>query len=334
MSNRIRWGILGTATIAREAVIPALLRAPHNAQSEVAAIASRDVAKAQRVAEEFGIAKAHGSYDELLADATIDAVYIPLPNHLHVPYSIRALEAGKHVLCEKPLARTAAEAEELLAAARKFPHLKVMEAFMYRHHPQWHWAKSVVESNRLGSLSTIESSFTFFDDNPASILHHAEWGGGALLDIGCYGVSLARFLFGAEPTAVRAGQEIDARFGVDCMTEGTLTFAAGTATFRCATNESFSQRMIAHGERGSLELDTPFLPPADRPAVGRLTLGEQIELHEFGPCDQYGLQADLLVRAILTGGPVPTLLEDGVQNMRVLDAIVRSAKSGQPDVPK
>ncbi|MBX3411441.1 MAG: Gfo/Idh/MocA family oxidoreductase [Pirellulales bacterium] len=333
MSRRIRWGILGTATIAREAVIPALLREPHNANSQVAAIASRDLEKARRAAAQFGIERAYGSYEELLIDTSIDAVYVPLPNHLHVPYALRALECGKHVLCEKPLACTADEAERLVAAAQCFPHLKVMEAFMYRHHPQWHWAKEVVSSGVFGPLRRVEMSFTFFDDNPASILHHAEWGGGALLDIGCYGVSLARFLFGAEPLSVRGREQIDPRFGVDRLTEGTLEFAAGRANLRAATNEEFSQRMIAHGELGWLELETPFLPPADRPCVGRLRRGDRVEIREFGPCDQYGIQADLFVQAIVEDLSVPTPLADGLANMRVIDAIVRSARNGQSEQP-
>lgn len=320
---------MGTATIAREAVLRALFRAAE--QAEVLGIASRDLAKARAVAAEFGIPRAYGSYDELLADGDIEAVYIPLPNHLHVPYSIRALEAGKHVLCEKPLARSAAEAEELASVARRHPHLKVMEAFMYRFHPQWVWTKRTVDEERIGRVRTIQSSFSFFDDNPASILHHAEWGGGALLDIGCYSISLSRFLFGAEPLRVVASIEIDSTFRVDRLTSGILEFAAGTATFTCATCAREQQFVLIQGERGSVRLETPFNPRFDRACRAWLEgdggADARVEV-SFDACDQYGIQADLFAQAIRTDGAVPTPLEDAVANLRTIDALVRSAESG------
>jgi len=311
-----------------------MLRSPHDALAEVVAIASRDVTKARALAAANGVPRAYGSYDELLADPAIDAVYIPLPNHLHVPWSVRALEAGKHVLCEKPLARSAAEAEKLVEASSRFPHLKVMEAFMYRHHPQWHWARKIVDEGRIGRMRTIQSYFSFFDDNPASILHHAEWGGGALLDIGCYSVSLSRFLFQDEPRRIVGSMDLDPRLGVDRRTSGILEFSSGTATFTCSTCTSPQQWVRIEGEHGSVLLDAPFNPPSDQPSHAWLELADATRHEEaFPACDQYGLQADYFARTILSDCSVPTPLGDAVANLRVCDALVRSSTSGSWERP-
>lgn len=326
MTARIRWGILGTATIAREALIPALRKAPYCQHAEIVAIASRQIDKAKEVAEQFEIPKAHGSYETLLDDPDIDAVYLPLPNHLHVPYAIRALEAGKHVLCEKPIGLSVAEAKQLVEVAGQHPHLKVMEAFMYRFHPQWQWARQVVEEGRIGPLRTIHSFFSFHDDNPESILNHREWGGGGLMDIGCYSLSLSRFLFHAEPQQVVGILKEDPQFGVDCLTSGVLQFAAGTSTFTCSTQLAPYQRVHLLGANGRLELETPFIPPTDRPCRAWLEVDESLEEVRFDPCDHYGIQADLFARAILDDTAVPTPLEDAVANMVVLEAIVRSGE--------
>lgn len=326
MSCRIRWGILGTATIAREAVIPGMRKAPYNACAEVVAIASRTLDRAQQVAAELGIGRAYGSYEELLAADQIDAVYIPLPNHLHVSYSIAALEAGKHVLCEKPIAMSADEGQQLVDVAAKHPQLKLMEAFMYRHHPQWLWARQQVLAGRIGDLRTIQTFFSFFDDNPASILHHPEWGGGALMDIGCYPISLSRFLFQSEPLRLLGTQEIDPRFGVDRLTSGILEFAAGTSVFTCATQVAPYQRVQIFGTGGRIEIEIPFNAPPDRPCRAWLEVDDHLEQLEFDTCDQYGIQADLFSRAILNNTPVPTPIHDAVANMQVVDALVRSSQ--------
>lgn len=324
--QRIRWGILGTAAIAREAVIPAMLKAPYQQHAELLAIASRDPSKAQAVAQQFRLARSYGSYEELLADPEIDAVYIPLPNHLHVPYSIQALEAGKHVLCEKPIALSVAEAETLVEAGRRHPRLKLMEAFMYRHHPQWLWARGVVDTGRLGELRTIQTFFSFYDDNPESILHHREWGGGALMDIGCYPISLSRFLFRDEPQRVMGQLEYDPSFGVDRLTSGLLEFAGGTSTFTCATRLAPYQRVNILGTRGRAEIEIPFNAPADRPCRAWLEIDDHVEEICFDICDQYGIQADLFSRAILDNAAVPTPIEDAVANMRVIESLVRSGR--------
>lgn len=325
--KNIRWGILGAAKIAREAVIPAMLKPPYSDQLELVAVASRSLAKAQAVCRAHGIAKAYGSYDALLADESIDAVYIPLPNHLHVPYSIRAFEAGKHVLCEKPIALSAEQARELVRVAAEHPQLKVMEAFMYRHHPQWQWAKQVVRSAQIGELRVIDSCFYFDDDDPAGILHHPEWGGGCLMDIGCYPVSLSRFLFNAEPVDVLARFEDDPEHGVDRSIAGILEFEQGTATFTCSTKLASFQRVSVFGTRGRLELELPFNPLNDRPSHALLEVDGAADRIEFDVCDQYGIQADLFSRAILENTDVPTPISDSLANMQTIDALVRSGKT-------
>ncbi len=327
--TQIRWGILGTASIARNAVIPGMRKAPYCEHAVVSAIASRSLEKARATAEEFGIPHAYGSYEELLSSAEVDVVYIPLPNHLHVPYAIRALEAGKHVLCEKPIALSVAEAETLVDAGRRHPHLKLMEAFMYRHHPQWQWARQVVEDGRIGALRTIQSFFSYYEDNPASILHHPQWGGGGLLDIGCYSISLSRFLFHDEPTCVVGILENDPRFEVDRLASGIMEFEGGTSTFTCSTRIADYQRVNAFGTKGRMEIEVPFNAPTDRPCRAWLDINGVIEEFRFTNCDQYGIQADLFSRAILDDTPVPTPIDDALDNMRVIEAIVRSGNSKQ-----
>lgn len=316
--KKVRWGILGAAKIAREAVIPAMLKPNYREHLEIAALASRDLAKAQAACAAHGIEQAYGSYDELLADAGIDAVYIPLPNHLHVPFSIRALEAGKHVLCEKPIALSAKQAEELVAVAAKHPDLKIMEAFMYRHHPQWLWATQVIRAGQIGEVRAIDSCFYFYDDDPAGILHHPEWGGGCLMDIGCYPVSLSRFLFNAEPVHVSAHFVLDPEHGVDQSVAGVMEFEKGIATFSCSTKLASFQRVSVFGTRGRLELEQPFNPPIDRPSRAILEVDGAVKQIEFEVCDQYGIQADLFSRAILENTHVPTPISDALANMQAL----------------
>ncbi|NOY40989.1 MAG: Gfo/Idh/MocA family oxidoreductase [Planctomycetes bacterium] len=328
MKTKVRWGILGAAAIAREAVIPGMQKQPYCESAEVTAIASRDLAKAEAVAKEFSIPRTFGSYEQLLADKEIDAVYIPLPNHLHVPYAIKALQAGKHVLCEKPIALSVAEAETLVEAGRQHPELKLMEAFMYRHHPQWHWARQVIDDGKIGELRTIHSFFSYFDDDPNSIHNHSEWGGGGLMDIGCYPISLSRFLFDDEPKRVVGILEEAPEFGVDSLTSGIMEFEAGTATFTCSIRLTDHQRINAYGTKGRLEIEIPFNPLPESPSRAWLEIdGVGREEITFDVCDQYGIQAELFSQAILNNTPVPTPIEDAVANMRVLKAIVQSGKN-------
>jgi predicted dehydrogenase len=323
--STVRWGVLSTANIGTEKVLPAMQRGSY---CEVTAIASRDLATAQAAAARLHIPKAYGSYDELLGDPEIDAIYNPLPNHLHVPWSIKALQAGKHVLCEKPIALSAAEAETLAAEARRHPRLKVMEAFMYRHHPQWRYARQAVLAGEIGELRTIQSLFSYYLDDPTNIRNKADVGGGGLMDIGCYNISLSRFIFAAEPRRVMGIIERDPDFGTDRLTSGMLEFGRGTATFTCSTQLAPYQRVHICGTAGRIEIEIPFNAPPDRPCRLWHQRGGSIEEIVFDVCDQYTLQGDLFAQAILNDTAVPTPLEDAVANMRVIDAVVRSATSG------
>lgn len=319
---KIRWGILSTAKIGVTKVIPAIQQSNLGV---VTALASRSVVKARETAGQLGIPKAYGSYEELLRDPDIDAVYNPLPNHEHVPWSLKALAAGKHVLCEKPLAIDAKEAQTLLDASAKFPELKIMEAFMYRFHPQWIKAKMLVDQSRIGTLKTIQSFFSYHNIDPANIRNMSGIGGGGLMDIGCYCISLSRFLFGSEPVRVSGIIERDEAMGIDILTSGVLDFAVGTATFTCATQLVPYQRVNIFGTSGRIEIEIPFNAPPDKKT--RLWLHDKSGLQEltFEPCDQYTLQADAFAKAVIGKTTVPTGLDDAVANMKVIDGVFRSA---------
>lgn len=322
---KIRWGVLGVAKIAVEKVIPAMQRC---ARGEVTAIASRDAAKAQAAAAQLGLPIAHASYEALLADPNIDAVYIPLPNHLHVPWSIRALQAGKHVLCEKPIGLSVAEAEELLAESRRHPELKIMEAFMYRGHPQWVRTREMVRDGAIGQLRAISSFFSYFNRDPDNVRNRQGTGGGGLMDIGCYPISLSRFLFDGEPDWVQGTVELDPDFGVDRLASGILEFAGGISIFACSTQLVPYQRVQVLGTDGRIEIEIPFNAPPDRPCRLWYDRGGKIDEVLLETADQYTIQGDRFASAILDDSPVPTPLEDAVANMRVIEAIFRSADSG------
>ena len=324
--SKVRWGIISTAKIGTEKVIPAMQQSQ---RCEITAIASRDLKRARQVATGLGIPHAFGSYEELLASPDIDAVYNPLPNHLHVRWSIRALEAGKHVLCEKPIGLSSHEGERLVEAGRKHPHLKVMEAFMYRHHPQWQRAKHLVVAGQIGELQTIQSFFSYFNVDPDNIRNQSEIGGGALMDIGCYNISLSRFLFDAEPTRVLGLVQRDPDFRTDRLTSGVLEFERGTSTFTCGTQLVPYQRINAFGTEGRVEIEIPFNAPPNRPCKMWHQRGDSITEIALDICDQYTIQGDLFSQAILDDLPVPTPLSDAVDNMRVIEAILDSAQTQQ-----
>ena len=328
--NKVRWGVLSTAKIGLEKVIPAMQQGHY---SQVTAIASRSLDKAQRAAAQLGIPKSYASYEELLADPDVDAIYNPLPNHLHVPWSIKAMEAGKHVLCEKPIALTAAEARQLLDAARRRPELKVMEAFMYRHHPQWQRARQLVEEGSIGELRTIQSFFSYYLLDPTNIRNMAAIGGGGLMDIGCYCISLSRFIFDAEPQRVYGIVGYDPHLQVDRLASGVLDFGHGTSTFTCTTQLAPYQRVNIFGTQGRVEIEIPFNAPPDRPCKMWHQHGDRIEEIILDICDQYTIQGDLFSQAVLNDTAVPTQLEDAVANMRVIEAIIRSNEEGTWVVP-
>jgi predicted dehydrogenase len=323
--NKVRWGVLSTAKIGLEKVIPAMQQ---GAYCQMDAIASRSQDSAQAAAEKLGIAKAYGSYAELLADPEIDAIYNPLPNHLHVPWSITALEAGKHVLCEKPIGLTSAEGGQLLEAANHYPRLKVMEAFMYRHHPQWQMAKRLVDEGQIGELRTVQSFFSYYNRDAHNIRNQAEIGGGALMDIGCYGISLSRFIFDAEPQRVFGIVEADPEFKTDRQASCVLDFGSGTSTFTCSTQLVAYQRVNIFGVEGRVEIEIPFNAPPDQPCRMWHQRGNDIKEIALDKCNQYTIQGDLFSRAILDDTTVPTPLTDAVANMQVLEAINESARQG------
>ncbi|MEP7358783.1 MAG: Gfo/Idh/MocA family oxidoreductase [Anaerolineales bacterium] len=323
--NKVRWGVLSTAGIGLRQVLPAMQQGQY---SEITALASRSLDKAKEAAASLGIPKAYGSYEELLADPDVDAIYNPLPNHLHVPWSIKALQAGKHVLCEKPIAMNAAEAEELAAVAAQYPKLKVMEAFMYRLHPQWQRAKQIVDSGGVGELRSIESHFSYFNADPTNIRNMADIGGGGLMDIGCYNLSLSRFIYGGEPQRILGIVERDPHLKTDRLVSGLLDFGRGTASFTCSTQLAGYQRAHIFGTTGRVEIEIPFNAPRDRPTrLWHQHDGATDEI-TFPITDQYTIQGDLFSQAVLNDTPVPTPLEDAVGNMRAIDAVFESGRTG------
>jgi predicted dehydrogenase len=322
----VRWGILSTASIAREKVIPGIQRAD---RCSVVAIASRDPARAAEVARQAGIPIAHGSYEALLADPTVDAVYLPLPNHLHAEWAMAAARAGKHVLCEKPLALTSADAERMVAVAEA-EGVRLMEALMYRLHPSWVAVRDLVGSGRIGRLVAVQSWFSYFNDDPANIRNIREFGGGALYDIGCYSVNLSRMLFESEPTRVRASILRDPVSGVDILTSGLLEFEDGVATFTCSTRAEDDQRVHVYGTEGRISIGIPFNIPPDRPTYiyvshgGEPPVNPTTETITFDAADPYSVEAASFAAAILDGRPTPVPPQDAVANLRVIERLFRS----------
>ena len=328
--KKIRWGVLSTANIGVKKVLPAMQRGQ---LSTVAAIASRDHARARAVAAQLNIPTTYGSYEELLADPDIDAIYNPLPNQLHVPWTLRAAEAGKHVLCEKPIAMSRAEAESLLAV-RDRTGVLIGEAFMIRSHPQWLRTRALIDEGRIGQLRSIAAFFSYFNNDPANIRNQPETGGGALYDIGCYCIHSARYAFAAEPTRVSALIDRDPQLGTDRLTSALLDFPAGHAIFTCSTQLVPWQRVHFFGTKGRIEIEIPFNAPPDRPT--RLFIDNGSDLHgsgivteTFPIVDQYTLQGDAFSRSILEGTPLPVSLEEAIANMAVLSAIFASAQLSQ-----
>jgi predicted dehydrogenase len=326
----VRWGVLSTAQIATEKVIPGMRRA---ARAEVVAIASRDAATASSAARALGIPVAHASYEALLADPGIDAVYIPLPNHLHAEWTIRALQAGKHVLCEKPIALTVADAERMVEASSASGRV-LAEAFMYRHHPSWRLAKALVEEGRIGRLASVDSWFSYFLDDPANIRSILAYGGGALFDIGCYSVNLSRWLFGAEATGVAAAIVRDPSSGVDVLTTGHLAFPGGLASFTCSTQVEPDQRVHIYGTDGRISIEIPFNIPPLLPTRIFVTQGGDppvapaTETITLEPADPYACEVDAFAAVVLDGEAPDVPLSDAVENLRTIERLFAAAGHG------
>ncbi|MGB8031051.1 MAG: Gfo/Idh/MocA family oxidoreductase [Terracidiphilus sp.] len=340
MSTKLCFGVLSTANIGLKKVIPAMQQGE---LTTVAAIASRDLAKAREAASKLDIPMAYGSYEELLADPNIDAIYNPLPNQLHVPWTTKAAEAGKHVLCEKPLSMTVAEAKTLLDV-RARTGAKICEAFMIRSAPQWIRVRQLIDEGRIGELRAVAGMYSYFNINPANIRNQIETGGGGLYDIGCYLVQSSRYAFKREPERVVALVDRDAQTGTDRLTSAILDFGSGDfgsghAVFTCSTQQIPCQKIQFLGSRGRIELEIPFNAPNDRPtrlfidSTGDLTFSG-VTMETFPTSDQYTLQGDAFARAVRDNTEVPVPLEDSIGNMAVIEAIFRSAKSGQWEKPE
>ena len=323
---KLRWGVLSSAKIGRTKVIPAIQT---SLLGEVVAIASRTQASADQTAKELGIERAYASYEELLADPDIDAIYNPLPNHLHVPWSIKAIEAGKHVLCEKPIGLNTDDIEKLIAVAQQHPQLNVMEAFMYRFHPQWQTAKNLVREGSIGQVRSIHSHFAYNSREPDNIRNNPDWGGGALMDIGCYCISLSRFIYDEEPLRVLGQITPYAGYDVDCFVSGIMEFADGNATFTATTKSEGQQYVEIYGEHGSILIPLPFNPIGDTTThiiVKHDGVREEIVQT---PSDHYRNMADAFAHSIFAKESVPTPLSDALANMKIIDAIFASAKNSQ-----
>ena len=334
MPNKIRWGVLGVAAIATKKVIPAMKKGQ---RTEIVAIASRELSKARDAAAQLGIPNAYGSYEELLADRSVDAIYNPLPNHLHVPWSAKAAEAGKHVLCEKPIALTAKEAESLIKV-RDATGVKIGEAFMVYTHPEWLRARELVRSGEIGELRAMTSTFSYFNRDPNNVRNILEIGGGGVMDVGCYPITMSRFFFGREPARVVALVDRDPEMGTDRLSSAMLDFAPGQCVFTCSTQLVPFQRMQIFGTRGRIEIEIPYNIPPDRPSRifiddGSQLAGASARVEEFPTADQYTIQGDAFSKAIQDDGEVPVPLENAVANMRVIEAVLRSGASGRWEQP-
>lgn len=336
MNGKVKWGILSTAGIATRRVLPAMQQCEH---VELAAIASRSLEKAKLVAKQFAIPKAYSSYEELLADPEIEVIYNPLPNHLHAEWTIRAASRGKHVLCEKPLARDLGEARRI-REARDEHNVKIGEAFMIVTHPQWLRARDLVNSGRIGKLRSATGYFSYFTVDPANVRNVAEYAGGALMDIGCYPIRTSRFVFGEEPVRVIGCMERDPSFKTDRLTSAILEFPRGQCVFTVSTQLVYYQRMQFFGTEGRVEIEIPFNAPTDNPARILIDNGKALyaggsQIVETVPvCNQFTIQADLFSKAVRTNSDLPNSLEDSLHNTAVMDAVFRSARSGTWEVPE
>jgi predicted dehydrogenase len=332
--RKVKWGVLGAASIAVRKVIPGMQKSEY---CDIAAIASRDLAKARAAAGTLKIGKSYGSYEELLADKEIEAIYNPLPNHLHVPWSIKAMEAGKHVLCEKPIALNAAEARTLMPV-RDRAGVKIGEAFMVRTHPQWLRTKELIRKGRIGELRAVVGVFSYFNRDAKNVRNNPEWGGGGLMDIGCYPITTSRFMYDSEPLRVSGVLERDPEFGTDRLASAILEFSGGQAVFTCSTQMVPYQRMQFLGTKGRIEIEIPFNAPPDKATRifvddGSDVGGTGIKVETIPVCDQYTIQGDVFSKAILENGQVPVPLEDAIANMAAIDAIFRAAESGKWEKP-
>ncbi|ESQ84848.1 deoxyfructose oxidoreductase [Asticcacaulis sp. AC466] len=322
------WGVLSTARIGVNKVIPALMQSD---EIRVKGIASRDATAARATADKLGLDAAYGSYQDLIADPEIEVIYNPLPNHLHVPLTLEAARAGKHVLCEKPMALNAAEIEQLTEVAQS---VHIMEAFMVRHSLQWLEARRLIREGGIGTPRIIQSQFSYNNTDPANIRNKVEWGGGGLMDIGCYPIVAGRFFFEADPVRVMALISRDKTFGTDILTSGLLDFGEGRQlTFAVSTALAPAQSVTVYGDKARLSLSIPFNQPPDAPQVitiddGQTFIGGTAVTHTLQPSNQYQLMGEAFSRAVRGEAPLPYGIQDAALNMRIIDALFRSETSG------
>jgi predicted dehydrogenase len=336
MTKKVKWGILSTAPIAQRRVLPALRDCQY---VEVVAIGSRSLDRAKAVADQFSIPRAYGTYEDLLGDPEVEAIYNPLPNHLHVEWSIRAASRGKHVLVEKPLSMNVPEARRLLEARDNYD-VKIGEAFMVRTHPQWLRTVEVIHSGRIGRLRSILGYFSYFNVDPENTRNIEAYGGGALMDIGCYPIKTSRWVFGEEPLRVIGCIERDPSFKTDRLTSAILEFPTGQCAFTVSTQMVYYQRMQFFGTTGRVDIEIPFNAPIDKPC--RILIDDCKTLYANGSavvelvsiCNQFTIQADLFSQAIRNDTEVPNPLEDAICNMAVIEALFRSAHSHRWETPE
>lgn len=326
--SKVRWGVLGTARIA-DTVIPGLLKASN---SRLVAVASRDAAKAREWAQARGLEHYFGSYDAMLASDLIDAVYIPLPNALHVEWSIRAAEHGKHVLCEKPIATRAPDVEELIAAQQRSG-VKVMEAFMYRFHPQTERIRQLITGGAIGETRIVRAAFDFLLSRPNDVRLSKELGGGALLDVGCYCVNVASIVAGMPPGAVTASA-VWSEEGVDTSLVGTLEFPNGVlgvidCSFQVGT--SMQQKLEVSGTGGLIRVAQPFRMSEEDTTiiVDKADKAGTVEQVQVPGGQEYQFMVEHFADAVLNDTALSYTLEDSLANMRVLDALIESARTGR-----
>lgn len=326
---KLNWGVLSTAKIAVEKVIPAMAGSENH---QVKAIASRSPEKARKVAEKLEIPKAYGSYEELIADPDIQVIYNPLPNHLHAEYTIKCIEAGKHVLCEKPIALTGEDVLRIIKARNNYG-VKVGEAFMVKTHPQWLKARELVQSGALGNIKLVQGAFSFYNNDPENIRNNPEYGGGAVWDIGCYPVTTSRFVLGEEPQKLVSQIAYDPDFGTDVLVSVIMQFPSAQVSFSVSTQLVPHQRMRFFGDKKELEIMIPFNAPADRGCRLKILSGdifqEKAENVVVEECNQYSIMAEAFSKAVKENTKVPVSLEDGLANTRVLEAIFLSAREGR-----
>ena len=328
MKNKVRWGVMGSAKIALKKVIPSMSYCKY---AVVEAIASRNEELAISAAEDLEIPKAYGSYEDLLNDKDIDAIYIPLPNHLHLEWTMKCIEAGKHVLCEKPFVLNHKDVSKLIQL-RNRSKLKIGEAFMVRSHPRWTAIKEIIDKGVIGEMNLIRGFFSYYNDDAQNIRNQYSEGGGGIWDIGCYPVQISRYLFGKNPKRVSASLIYDSKYKVDILGSVILEFENGLCSFSVGTQLARYQSVQIFGRNKWIDVEMPFNPPIIESSEIQIVSEEDPaaprQIITIPPADQFTLQADAFSKAILDNKDEPVTLEDTLGNTLTIEAIFKAAKTG------